>query len=143
MAPPRRRSRELALQSLYEMDISGHEPEATLDRLVAEARASSSVAAFAKELVAGVLANRARIDALIERTAPLWPTEQLSPVDRNILRLAIRELLVDNLTPVSVAINEAVELAKKFGSDSSGKFVNGVLGSVSATWDTLPPVQEG
>jgi len=143
MAAPRRRSRELALQALYEMDVSGHEPETTLDRLVADARASGSVAAFARELVAGVLANRARIDAVIERTAPLWPTAQLSPVDRNILRLAIREFLVDNLTPVSVAINEAVELAKKFGSDSSGKFVNGVLGSVSATWDALPPVQEG
>ena len=67
-----------------------------------------------------------RRSSVIERTAPAWPTEQLSPVDRNILRIAIREFLVDNLTPVGAAINEAVELAKKYGSESSGRFVNGV-----------------
>ena len=69
---------------------------------------------------------------MIERTAPLWPSEQLSPVDRNILRIAIRECIVDNLTPAGAAINEAVELAKRYGSESSGKFINGVLGSVSS-----------
>ncbi len=112
MPAPRRRARELALQSLYEMDVSGHPPEATLERLIQESRISES-------------------------------TAQLAPVDRNVLRLAIREFLVDNLTPVSAAINEAIELAKTYGSDSSGKFVNGVLGSVSARSKALPPNQEG
>ncbi len=143
MPAPRRLARELALQSLYEMDVSGHAPEAALDRLVQEAGASEGTAKFARILLEGVLANRRQIDAVIEKTATAWPTQQLSPVDRNILRLAIREFLVDNLTPVSVAINEAIELAKKYGSDSSGKFVNGVLGSVSAKREALPPDQKG
>ncbi len=142
MAATRRRARELVLQSLYEMDLTGHTPESALARLVEESGLTDANAAFARELLDGVLRHRRRIDALIEKTAPAWPTEQLSPIDRNILRLAIREFLVDNLTPVSAAINEAVELAKKFGSDSSGKFVNGVLGSVSAAYRALPGEQE-
>ncbi|UCC91017.1 MAG: transcription antitermination factor NusB, partial [Dehalococcoidia bacterium] len=73
-----------------------------------------------------------KIDQNIRRFAPAWPIEQIPVIDRNILRLAIFELLCDNKVPVKVAINEAVELAKRFGSDSSSKFVNGVLGSVSA-----------
>jgi N utilization substance protein B len=129
----RRRARELALQSLYEMEIGGHESAATLERLIVEARLGPELAEFARELLTGVLEHRAEIDRLIEETAPLWPTEQLSPIDRNLLRIAIREFIVDNLTPVSAAINEAVELAKKYGSESSGKFVNGVLGSISST----------
>jgi N utilization substance protein B len=89
-----------------------------------------------------VVERRAEIDAVIERTAPLWPAEQLAPVDRNILRIAIREFLVDNLTPVRAAINEAVELAKSFGSDSSPKFVNGVLGSLSGVGKPAASQQE-
>jgi N utilization substance protein B len=73
----------------------------------------------------------ASIDDVIRQAAPQWPVEQLSAVDRNILRLAIREILMNNGAPIRAAINEAVELAKSFGSDSSAKFVNGVLGSVS------------
>ena len=76
-------------------------------------------------------AHRPDIDRLIQRKAPAWPLEQLAPVDRNLLRLAIYEVLFDNRVPVRAAINEAVELAKRFGSDSSPRFVNGVLGSVS------------
>ncbi len=125
------------------MDVAGHKPEETLARLAADEAVSENTAQFARALVDGVLANRSQIDEIIQRTAPLWPKEQLSPVDRNILRLAIREFLVDNLTPVSAAINEAIELAKKFGSESSGKFVNGVLGSVSGLVQAPPPEQEG
>ena len=73
-----------------------------------------------------------KIDSTIKEFAPAWPIDQISIVDRNILRLAIDEILIDNKVPVKVAINEAVELAKKFGGDHSSKFVNGVLGSVSA-----------
>ena len=132
MAAPRRRARELALQALYEMEVGAHEPRAALERLINEFRLSSALAEFARTLLIGVLDQLQEIDGIIERTAPSWPSERLAPVDRNILRLAIREFLVDNLTPVGVAINEAVELAKKYGSESSGKFVNGVLGSVSS-----------
>jgi transcription antitermination protein NusB len=86
---------------------------------------------FAADLVRGVLTNRTKIDENIHRFAPAWPLTQMAAVDRNILRLAIFELLVDNSVPVKVAINEAVELAKSFGGDSSPRFINGVLSSVS------------
>ena len=132
MAANRRLSRSLTLQALYEMDVGGHDPSAVLERLLAEADAGPEVAEFARSLLQGVLASRPEIDRVIEKTAPAWPTEQLAPIDRNILRIAIREFLVDNLTPVGAAINEAVELAKKYGSESSARFINGVLGSVSA-----------
>jgi N utilization substance protein B len=133
MPAPRRRSRELALQALYEMDVGGHEPVAALERLIAGSRVQEAQAQFARTLLTGVLDKREEIDQIIERTAPAWPTQQLAAVDRNLLRIAIREFLVDNLTPVGAAINEAVELAKKYGSDSSSRFINGVLGSVSAS----------
>jgi N utilization substance protein B len=133
MAAPRRRAREIALQALYEMEVGGHPPLTTLERLIAESRLNDELADFARTLLNGVLEHRQEIDAIIERTAPAWPAEQLAPVDKNILRIAIREFLLDNLTPVGAAINEAVELAKRFGSDSSSRFINGVLGSVSAS----------
>ena len=117
---------------MYEMDVAGHEPRLCLERLLEEAGLQPEIADFARILLEGVLSRRQQIDNIIERTAPVWPVEQLAPVDRNILRLAIREFFVDNLTPVTAAINEAVELAKKYGTDSSSKFVNGVLGSLSA-----------
>jgi N utilization substance protein B len=131
MAAPRRRAREVALQALYEMDVGGHDPAAALERLIVEMKLQGDLAEFARTLLGGVLEHRVEIDAQIEKTAPAWPAQQLAPVDRNILRIAIREFLVDNLTPVGAAINEAVELAKKYGSESSSRFINGVLGSVS------------
>jgi N utilization substance protein B len=134
MAAPRRRSRELALQALYEMDVGGHEPVAALERLIVGSRLSDDLVQFSRELLHGVLDHREEIDRIIEQTATAWPAQQLAPIDRNILRIAIREFLVDNLTPVGAAINEAVELAKKYGSDSSSRFINGVLGSVSASF---------
>lgn len=131
MATRRRKARIVALQALYEADVAGHVPEETLERLILDARLAEASAAFARELVSGVLTHQQRIDAIIAKAAPAWPLEQLPPIDRNILRVAIREMLIHNGTPVRAAINEAVELAKTFGSDSSPKFVNGVLGSVS------------
>jgi N utilization substance protein B len=142
MTDPRHQARELVLQALYEMDVAGHDSKRTLDRLIDEEGLQESAAQFARRLLQGVLDHRARIDGIIAETAPLWPAEQLAPIDRNILRLAIREFLVDNLTPVRAAINEAVELAKAYGSDNSPKFVNGVLGSVSATGNQTAPKQE-
>jgi N utilization substance protein B len=117
---------------LYEADTVGHPPEDTLRRLAGQTSAGEEAAAFAGELVKGVLENRERIDEVIARAAPAYPVNQLATIDRNILRLAIHEILMNNETPVRAAINEAVELAKKFGSGNSARFVNGVLGSVSA-----------
>ena len=131
MAGQRRKARIIALKALYEMDTVAHQPEDILARLLEEAAATPDVEAFARELVTSVLAHRKEIDEVIRQKAPAWPLEQVAVVDRNILRLAIFEILLDNRVPVRAAINEAVELAKAFGGESSPKFVNGVLGAVS------------
>ena len=128
---PRRKARVAALQALYESDMSSHEPLAALTRLIAEEELNESQAEFARGLVEGVIEQRAAIDDVIRQAAPQWPVDQISAIDRNILRLAIREILMNNGAPIRAAINEAVELAKSFGSDNSARFVNGVLGSVS------------
>lgn len=127
----RRRARAIALQVLYEYDSAGHDVAAAMTYLLDDARLPEEDAAFSRGLVEGVIKNRQQIDKYISRFAPAWPLKQIPIIDRNILRLAIFEVLIDNSVPVKVAINEAVELAKKFGSDSSSRFVNGVLGSVS------------
>ena len=132
MAGARRKARALALQALYEVDSAGHEAEAAVTRLLANEGVSEENGAFTRELVSGVIHNKEKIDHNIQSFAPAWPIEQIPVVDRNILRLAIFEILFDDKVPVKVAINEAVELAKRFGTGNSSKFVNGVLGSVSA-----------
>ncbi len=131
MVELRRKARTVALQALYEIDAVGHTPETVLGQLITENGLTGEYAGFVRELVLGVIGNREKIDGTIREYAPAWPIGQISLVDRNILRLAIYEILLDNKVPVKVAINEAVELAKKFGGDHSSKFVNGVLGSVS------------
>ena len=100
--------------------------------MVEEQELPNEAALPARELIAGVRENKQKIDAAIRKFAPAWPLEQIALIDRNILRLAIFEMLLNNKVPVKVAINEAVELAKMFGSENSSKFVNGVLGSVYA-----------
>ena len=127
----RRQARTAALQALFEADTSSHEALAALDRLCEDEGLDETQREFARALVEGVIEQRDNIDDVIRQAAPQWPVEQLSAVDRNILRLAIREVLMNNGAPMRAAINEAVELAKTFGSDSSARFVNGVLGSVS------------
>ena len=131
MKGARRESRAVALQVLYEIDSVGHEIEKVMTHLMANEELSEENSTFVRELVNGVIQNKEKIDLNIQNFAPAWPIEQISVVDRNILRLAIFEILLNNEVPVKVAINEAVELAKTFGSDSSPRFVNGVLGSVS------------
>jgi len=131
MAGTRRKARALALQALYEVNSAGHGVEEVVTRLLAEENLSEENANFTRELVNGVIQNKEKIDENIQSFAPAWPIEQIPVVDRNILRLAIFEILIDNKVPVKVAINEAVELSKIFGSDNTSKFVNGVLGSVS------------
>jgi N utilization substance protein B len=129
----RRKARTIALQALFELDCSAHKPKEVLARLLEEKALPDEAADFAGSLVSGVLQNKKSIDDLIQRFAPAFPVNQIAPIDRNILRLAIFEILFDNRVPVKAAINEAVELAKGFGGDTSQKFVNGVLGSVVTT----------
>ncbi len=131
MAGSRRKARIVALQALYEIDTTKHKPDDVVKVQSAEAELTEENTTFVQELISGVVANRAKIDENIRRFASSWPLEQLSVIDRNILRLAIFEILFDNKVSLKVSINEAVELAKAFGSDNSAKFVNGVLGSVS------------
>ena len=132
MAGGRRKARSIALQALYEIDSVQHDPEETLKHLQEEADLSEENFGFTRELVEGVVRYKEKLDAQINRYAPAWPIEQIAFIDRNILRLAIYEILINNKIPVKVAINEAVELAKNFGGDSSSKFINGVLGAISA-----------
>ncbi len=131
MPGKRRKARVMALQALFELDTVGHSPETAVNRLVESTETAGETEKFALELVRGVIENRERIDETIRLTAPAWPLDQIAAVDRNILRLAIYEILIDNRVPMRAAINEAVELAKEFGGETSSKFINGVLGSVS------------
>ena len=128
----RHRARVLALQALFEIDCAGHQPALVLEWRLEENPLPDPGEGFARELVQGVEAYREQLDRLIHQYAPEWPVDQIAIVDRNILRIAIYEILFCDDTPTKVAINEAVELAKEFGSDSSGRFVNGVLGSLVA-----------
>jgi N utilization substance protein B len=128
----RRQGRILALQTLYESDMTEHSVAAVLARLRAQDATPPDTLAYASELVTGVRANEVRIDAEIERAAPAFPVEQLPAIDRNILRIAIYELLHALDVPPKAAINEAVEIAKEYGGEGSIRFVNGVLGTVLA-----------
>jgi N utilization substance protein B len=126
----RHRARIVALQALFEIDIAHHDPEVVLQQRFAVKPLPEAGCDFARTLVQGILEHQAELDALIRDNAPEWPLDQVAVIDRNILRMAIFEFVVEGNTPVKVAINEAVELAKLFGSDSSGRFVNGVLGTI-------------
>jgi N utilization substance protein B len=131
MAGIRRKARIAALQALYEIDCTKHKVDETSARLQAEKTLTQATLSFTEELVRGVLQHKSELDAVIKKFAPAFPIEQMSIVDRNILRLAIFEILFGDKTPVKVAINEAIELAKYFGSDSSPRLINGVLGSIA------------
>jgi N utilization substance protein B len=127
----RRKARTVALQALYELDCSSHEPGMVLSQREAESNLPEGQHEFAQALVFGVLKDRTRLDRWIARFAPEWPVDQIAIIERNILRIALWEFTVGALTPVRVAINEAVELAKLYGSDSAPRFINGVLGSLA------------
>ena len=128
----RHKARIAALQALFEIDCTGHHPVAVIDGRLEHSGLPDSGAEFARRLVQGVGEHKEDLDRLIGEYAPEWPVDQIAIIDRNILRIAIYEILVGDDTPTKVAINEAVELAKEYGSDSSGRFVNGVLGSLVA-----------
>lgn len=127
--------RSVVMQSLFEWDFQGKHDEnalAILRKNLEEFAPGLEDASFARTLMEGVLKHRKTIDELIEKCAPEWPLEQVTVVDRNILRLGIAELMFGNYdeVPPKVAINEAIELGKSFGSDSTARFVNGVLGTI-------------
>lgn len=127
--------RSVAMQSLFEWDFQGKDSavaEMIVDRNITEFAPGLDEYSFARTLVQDTVKNRPVIDKLIEKCAPEWPLDQVTVVDRNILRLGICELMYGNYdeVPPKVAINEAIELAKTFGGDSSARFVNGVLGTI-------------
>lgn len=126
----RHEARITALQALYEIDTATHDVDEVLQRYLGNAQMPANTRRFIERLVRGVLSEQAQLDAVIARTAPTWPVPQLPAVDRTVLRMALWELLIERDVPVKAAINEAVELAKRFGSDNSSRFVNGVLGTV-------------
>lgn len=128
-------SRSIAMQSLYEWDFWGKKPEMiddAVERNIKEFGPGLESTDFIWQLVRGVVDHLPQLDKIIEKAAPEWPLEQITMVDRNVLRLGLFELLYENRdeVPPKVAINEAIELAKNFSGESSGKFVNGVLGTV-------------
>lgn len=127
---PRTRARAIALQVLYETDLSAHLPGDVLRMRLEETILPLDLAEFARVIIFGVHPLREHLDRVIEKYAPEWPLDQIAAIDRNILRMACWEFAVSRDTPVKVAINEAVELAKLFGSDSTARFVNGVLGTL-------------
>ncbi len=123
-------ARIAALQTLFELEFAANSLDSVLERTLTVKSLSGDSAGFARELVHGVLDNQDRLNSTIKRFATAFPVDQLPAMDRNILRIALYEILIDDKTPAKVAINEAVELAKEFGSETSSKFINGVLGSV-------------
>ncbi len=126
----RRQARMIALQTLYEYDTAHHTPTEVLQRHAEERNLHPRVVEYASELVEGVCEHLAEIDAHIQSAAREWPLQQMARIDKNILRLAIYEILFNNTVPAKAAINEAVELAKTFGGDTSSRFINGVLGTI-------------
>ena len=137
----RRQARIVALQTFYEIESTRHPAGDVLRRNLDEPVSENvnptqplgqPAREYARELVEGVLRNYEEIDELIKGCAPSWPLDQMSRIDKSILQLAIFEILFDNRVPLKAAINEAVELGKRFGSDSSSRFINGVLGTIVA-----------
>ncbi len=137
----RHQGRILALQLLYELDIAGHGVDEVLARTFAEQATPADVRAHVERLVRGVLTGREEIDPYIAAAATAFPVPQLPAIDRNVLRLAVYELLREPDVPSKAAINEAVELAKRFGGDNSGRFVNGVLGTLVERIPRLPSAE--
>lgn len=127
----RRRARRVTLETLYEYDIVSHDPAEVLEQRLEASPMERAGVEFAQQLIHGVIAYQEQMDMLIARFAPEWPLDQMAVIDRNVLRIAIYEFLVTDETPVKVAINEAVELAKVYGSDSAPRFINGVLGTLA------------
>jgi len=128
---PRTRARSVALQALFEIDAVNHPVNIVLENRLSEVSLGESLSEFVRQIVTGVAPMFDALDSFIAEHAPDWPMDQVAVIDRNILRIALWEFAVFESTPIKVAINEAVELAKTYGSDSTPRFVNGVLGSLA------------
>ncbi|HEY9077138.1 MAG TPA: transcription antitermination factor NusB [Anaerolineaceae bacterium] len=128
----RTKARSLALQALYEIDLTGHNPGEVLENLLEGVltRDNAMLQEFSRQIILGVVPIIQDLDNFIAQHAPEWPLDQVAIIDRNIIRIALWEFAVAECTPVKVAINEAIELSKVYGSDSTPRFVNGVLGSL-------------
>jgi N utilization substance protein B len=126
----RTKARGIALQVLYEFDLTGHPVGEILEDRIVDEALDENQQAFSRSIVVGVVPLIEQLDKIVAEHAPEWPLDQVAVIDRNILRIALWEFAVAQITPVKVAINEAIELAKIYGSDSSSRFVNGVLGSL-------------
>ena len=125
-----RKARDIALKVLYEVDSVDHSSDEVSSRYLRGKEVSRETGHFGSGLIQGVLANKSAIDDTIAEFTPAWPVVQLGLIERNVLRLAIYELIIRRVSPPKVVINESVELAKTYGGDTSFKFVNGVLGSL-------------
>ncbi|HEY8424692.1 MAG TPA: transcription antitermination factor NusB [Limnochordales bacterium] len=126
----RRLAREVALRVLFQVDVGKADPQLALEQSLKQVPLAPAQAAFARQLVEGTLAHLQEIDRLLARFAIDWTLERMANVDRNVMRMAVYEILYLKEIPPGVSINEAVELAKKYGDTESGKFVNGILGNV-------------
>lgn len=133
----RRKARCTVLQALYEIDCTKHTVADVMVHRLEEDPLPEAGREFAYDMVNGVLAHCDRMDVVIQRYAPEWPLDQMAIIDRNILRMALYEFAIARETPLKVVINEAVELAKLFGSDSAPRFINGVLGALAARHDEV------
>lgn len=126
----RRNSREIALKALFQVDVGRINLEEAF-QFACEGEEDEGDIAFAREIAWGVMSQRAKIDSALAEAAKGWSLPRMANIDRNILRIGCYELLFRSDIPVSVAINEAVELAKKYGDDDSPKFINGVLAAIA------------
>jgi len=131
----RTKARAVALQALYEYDLTQHFVGDILSNRFNEEELEDKMKRFSEEIVLGILPIIKQLDHIIANYAPEWPLEQVASIDRNIIRIALWEFAVKKCSPIKVAINEAVELAKAYGSDSTPRFVNGVLGSLVTKYE--------
>lgn len=128
----RTKARAIALQALYEYDLTGHPPALSIEQRLEDESMEDNLKDFSREIIHGVMPLIQKLDETIAANAPDWPLDQVATIDRNIIRIALWEFAIRKCSPVKVAINEAIELAKAYGSDSTPRFVNGVLGSLAS-----------
>jgi N utilization substance protein B len=133
----RTKARSIALQVLYEVDLCGHQPGLVLSEHIERLTMDDALKDFISQIVSGVVEFQQTLDEFIADFAPDWPLDQVAVIDRNLLRMALWEIAVYEETPVKVAINEAVELAKVYGSDGTARFINGVLGGFIDNLDEI------
>jgi N utilization substance protein B len=127
----RTKARGLAMQALYELDMTDHKLGEVISISLKNSTLNDDLKEFTRKIVAGVYPIKNALDEIIEEHAPEWPIDQISSIDKNLIRIAVWEFAIYAETPIKVAINESIELAKEYGADSSPRFINGVLGSLA------------